>query len=50
MVTYAARSSGIARVLAELVLGERGYVGLRRRLLRAAPRLLLDTARAPLRR
>jgi flavin-dependent dehydrogenase len=50
MVKYAARSPGIARVLGELVLGERGYVGLRRRLLRAAPRLLLDTARAPFRR
>jgi flavin-dependent dehydrogenase len=49
MVTYAARSGGVARVLGELVLGERGYVGLRRRLLRAAPRLLLDTALSPFR-
>ena len=44
MVRYAARSRGVARVLAELVLGDQGYVGLRRRLLRAAPRLLLDSA------
>jgi flavin-dependent dehydrogenase len=49
MVKYAARSPGIAQVLGELVLGERGYVGLRRRLLRAAPRLLLDTALSPFR-
>jgi hypothetical protein len=45
MVRYAARSSAIAGVLGELVLGTRGYVGLRRRLLRAAPRLFLDLAR-----
>jgi flavin-dependent dehydrogenase len=35
MVRYAARSRGIARVLSELVLGTRGYVGLRRGLLKA---------------
>jgi flavin-dependent dehydrogenase len=46
MVRYAARSRGVAHVLAELVLGEQGYVGLRRRLLRAAPRLVLDSALA----
>jgi flavin-dependent dehydrogenase len=50
MVRYAARSRGVAEVLGDLVLGEQGYVGLRRRLLRAGPRLLLDTALAPLRR
>jgi flavin-dependent dehydrogenase len=43
MVRYASRSRGIARVLADLLIGEQGYVGLRRRLLRAGPRLLLDT-------
>jgi hypothetical protein len=46
MVRYASRSRGIARVLGDLVLGQQGYVGLRRRLLRAGPRLLLDTALA----
>jgi flavin-dependent dehydrogenase len=35
MVRYAARSRGIARVLGELVMGTRGYVGLRRGLLKA---------------
>jgi flavin-dependent dehydrogenase len=49
MVRYAARSRGIAHVLAELVLGKQGYIGLRRRLLRAGPGLLLDTALAALR-
>lgn len=49
MVRYAARSRGIARVLSDLVLGRQGYVGLRRRLLRAGPRLALDTALAALR-
>lgn len=49
MVGYAARSRGIAHVLGDLVLGTQGYVGLRRRLLRAAPRLLFDLAAAALR-
>jgi len=44
MVRYAARSPAVARVLGELVLGDRGYVGLKRRLLRTAPRFLLDSA------
>lgn len=43
MVRYARRSGAVARVLGDLVLGEQGYVGLRRRLLRAAPRLLWDS-------
>jgi flavin-dependent dehydrogenase len=46
MVRYAARSPAIARVLSDLVLGDQGYIGLRRRLLRAGPRLLADTLRA----
>jgi menaquinone-9 beta-reductase len=35
MVRYAAGSRGIARVLGELVMGTRGYVGLRRGLLKS---------------
>jgi flavin-dependent dehydrogenase len=46
MVRYAARSAAVRRVLAELVLGEQGYRGLEWRLVRAAPRFLLDTALA----
>jgi flavin-dependent dehydrogenase len=48
MVRYAARSRSIARVLEGLVLGDQGYVGLRRRLLRAAPALAASTVRARL--
>ncbi len=48
MIAYAARSSAIRSVLAELVLGEQGYVGLKRRLLRAAPRFAWDSALAKL--
>jgi geranylgeranyl diphosphate/geranylgeranyl-bacteriochlorophyllide a reductase len=48
MIAYAARSSAIRSVLADLVLGEQGYVGLRRRLLRAGPRFVWDTALARL--
>jgi len=48
MVTYAARSSAIRNVLADLVLGEQGYVGLKRRLLLAGPRFLWDSAVAGL--
>ena len=43
------RSPAIREVLAELVLGQQGYVGLEWRLLRAGPRFLLDSARARLR-
>jgi flavin-dependent dehydrogenase len=46
MVRYAARSAAVSGVLAELVLGEQGYLGLEWRLLRAGPRFLLDTALA----
>lgn len=42
MIRYAACSPAIREVLGELVLGERGYVGLKRRLLRAGPRFLLE--------
>jgi flavin-dependent dehydrogenase len=49
MVRYGARSPAIRELLAELVLGQQGYVGLKWRLLRAGPRFLLDGARARLR-
>ncbi|HVO10965.1 MAG TPA: NAD(P)/FAD-dependent oxidoreductase [Vicinamibacteria bacterium] len=45
MVRYSARSAGVRDTLAELVIGEQAYVGLGRRLLRALPRLLLDSLR-----
>ena len=44
MVRYAGRSGVIRRVLGDLVLGDQGYVGLKRRLLRAAPRFALEMA------
>ena len=43
MIAFSARSQAIRRILADLVLGEQGYVGLKRRLLRAGPRFLLET-------
>ena len=46
MIRYGARSAAIREVLADLVLGEQGYLGLKRRLLRAAPRFLVDSGRA----
>jgi hypothetical protein len=48
MIAYAARSPAIRGVLADLVLGEQGYLSLKRRLLRSAPRFLLETAAARL--
>ena len=48
MIKYAARSSAIRNVLADLVLGEQGYVGLKRRLLLAGPRFLWESAVAGL--
>ena len=48
MISYAERSSAIRGVLAELVLGEQGYVGLKRRLLRAGPRFVWESALARL--
>jgi flavin-dependent dehydrogenase len=44
MVSFSARSRAIRRVFADLVLGEQGYVGLKRRLLRAGPRFLFEAA------
>jgi len=43
MIRYAARSAAIREVLADLVLGAQGYVGLKRRLLRAAPRFVWES-------
>ena len=48
MVRYSARSGAIRDVLADLVLGKQGYVGLKRRLLRAAPRFAWDATAARL--
>lgn len=42
MVAYAGQSRAIRNVLGDLVLGDQGYVGLKRRLLRAGPRFLLE--------
>jgi flavin-dependent dehydrogenase len=48
MILYSARSLAVRGVLGDLVLGEQGYRGLKRRLLRAAPRFLLESALARL--
>ena len=42
MITFAAESQAIRHVLGDLVLGQQGYLGLKRRLLRAGPRFLLE--------
>jgi flavin-dependent dehydrogenase len=42
MVRFSAESPAVRRVLEELVLGRQGYLGLKRRLIRAAPRFLLE--------
>jgi flavin-dependent dehydrogenase len=42
MIAYAAHSPAIRRILGDLVLGTQDYVGLKRRLLRAGPRFLLE--------
>jgi len=44
MVRFAARSRTVRAVLADLVLGEQGYGGLKRRLLRAGPRFAVEYA------
>jgi len=44
MLRYAGRSRAIRNVLADLVLGEQGYRGLKRRLLGSAPRFLVESA------
>lgn len=46
MVRYSAWSPAVRCVLGDLVLGEQGYAGLKRRLLRALPRFAWDVARA----
>lgn len=46
MIRYASRSEAIRRVMGELVLGEQGYLGLRRRLLAAGPRFVAESALA----
>jgi flavin-dependent dehydrogenase len=49
MVTYAARSTAVRDVLGDLVLGTQGYSDLEGRLIRSAPRFVLDSMRARLR-
>jgi len=44
MVRFAAASGAIRRVLGDLVLGEQGYDGLKRRLLGAVPRFAFEYA------
>lgn len=44
MIAFSARSAAVRRVLGDLVLGEQGYVGLKRRLLRSGPRFLWEAA------
>jgi flavin-dependent dehydrogenase len=46
MIRYSARSRSIRRVLTELVEGRQGYLTLKRRLLRAAPRFLWESISA----
>lgn len=48
MVRFAAQSSVVRRILGDLVLGRQGYLGLKRRLLRAGPRFVLEAAAARL--
>ena len=49
MVRFASRSAAIRTILADLVLGEQGYGGLKRRLVRAAPRFALQYAASAVR-
>jgi flavin-dependent dehydrogenase len=42
MIHYASRSRTIRSTLADLVLGEQGYLGLKRRLLLSGPRFLVE--------
>lgn len=44
MLGFASRSASIRTVLGDLVLGDQGYAGLKRRLLRTAPRFALQYA------
>ncbi|HEY8232661.1 MAG TPA: NAD(P)/FAD-dependent oxidoreductase [Vicinamibacteria bacterium] len=50
MIRYASRSEAIRSVLGDLVLGEQGYLDLKRRLLWTAPRFLLQSARVHVKR
>jgi flavin-dependent dehydrogenase len=43
MIRYGRRSAAVRGVLTELVLGEQGYLGLKRRLLRALPAFLWES-------
>jgi geranylgeranyl diphosphate/geranylgeranyl-bacteriochlorophyllide a reductase len=45
VVAYGARSGAIRHVMSDLVSGQQGYRGLRKRLLAAGPRFALDTLR-----
>jgi flavin-dependent dehydrogenase len=49
MIRYASRSRAIRGVLGDLVLGDQGYVGLKRRLVRTAPRFAVEMAGTALR-
>lgn len=44
MLGFASRSAAIRTVLGDLVLGDQGYAGLKRRLIRTAPRFALQYA------
>jgi flavin-dependent dehydrogenase len=48
MIAFSARSAAIREVLADLVLGQQAYVGLKRRLVRTAPRFAWESARSAL--
>src|SRR5262245_54964005 len=48
LVRYLARSAAIRAVMSDLVLGLQDYAGLKRRLIRTAPRLVIDLALAGL--
>ncbi|HET8644365.1 MAG TPA: hypothetical protein VFO85_02675, partial [Vicinamibacteria bacterium] len=49
MIRFASRSAVIREVLSDLVLGEQGYGGLKRRLVLSAPRFALQYAATALR-
>jgi hypothetical protein len=49
MVSFAAKSEAVRGVLGDLVLGDQGYAGLKRRLLRAGPRFAADALRSSVR-
>ena len=50
MVEYASRSAAVRDVLRDLVLGEQGYLGLKKRLMRAGPRFVIENMASRLRR